>query len=111
MKGTRIFFALSSAACLMLGFYLGSNLEGWIYFNDDEKVKESIYHNAIEGVVAAAPARDGPALRESLLNMRPDFFRSKEYDCVRFMPKYGQYGFVRVFCRNRADGTVNISNY
>lgn len=111
MRRTKIVFGLSLVASLVSGFYIGSNLNLWMYYNDDDDVKKSIYHSAIDGIVAAGPARDGPTLRRNLLAMRPDFFRSKEYDCVRFMAKYGQYSFIWVFCRNRADGTLKISNY
>ena len=111
MRRTKLLFALSSVVFIMLGFYLGQNLKNWIYFSDDDAVKEAIYYYAIDSIVAEAPTDDGPELRADLLAMRPDFFRSKEYECVRFLPEYGQYSFVRVFCRNRADGTVQISNY
>ncbi len=111
IKKTKLFFVFSSAVCLMLGFYLGLNLKSWIYFNDDDDVSKNIYNYAIDRVVAESPARDRPFLREGLLTMRPDFFRSKEHDCVRFMPRIGQYGFISVYCINRTDRTETISHY
>jgi hypothetical protein len=107
----KLLFAFSSVVCIMFGCYLGLNLKDWIYFSDDEAVKEAIYYYAIDSMVAEAPTDDGPELRAVLLAMRPDFFRSKEYECVRFLPEYGEYSFIRVFCRNRADGSVKFSNY
>ena len=83
----------------------------WRYFSDDEDIKEAIYHDAIEGIVAAGPARDSSALRQNLTAMHPNFFRNNDHKCVRFMPKYGQYSFIRVFCKKLADGTVEISHY
>lgn len=110
-RKANLIFALSSVTCLMLGFYLGLNFMSWLYFSDDRSVRESIYHDAIESIVTVGTARDRSAIRENLNAMHPDFFRDKESECVRFMPKYGQYGFVRVFCKNITDGSVKISNY
>ena len=111
MSRAKLLFVLTSAMCVMFGFYLGSNLNGWMYFSDDDDIKDSIYNYAIESIVTAGPVRDRQQIREDLRTMHPDFFRSKEYECVRFMPQYGQYSFIRVFCKNRLDGTVKISNY
>jgi hypothetical protein len=111
MNRAKLLFVLTSAMCLIFGIYLGSNLKGWMYFNDDDDIKDSIYNYAIERIVATGPVRDRQTIRENLRATHPDFFRSKEHECVRFMPEYGQYGFVTVFCKNRAEGTVKISNY
>lgn len=111
IRKTYLIFALSSVTCLALGFYLGSNYMSWLYFNDDRNVRESIYHDAIESLVTAGPAHDRAMIRENLNAMHPDFFRDKDSECVRLMPKYGQYGFVRVYCKNFTDGTVEMSNY
>lgn len=108
---TYLIFAISAATCLALGFYAGSNYLKWFYFSDDDAVKASVYHDAIEGLVAAAPSADRTILRENLQAMHPYFFRDKEHECVRFMPKYGQYSFVRVYCRDTTDKSVKISNY
>ncbi|WP_067739298.1 hypothetical protein [Novosphingobium naphthalenivorans] len=110
-KRPYLILAISSAIFLVLGFYIGANYLKWFYFSDDDVLKAAVYHDAIEGLVAAAPGADRSVLRENLQAMHPDFFRSKEYECVRFMPRYGQYSFVRVFCRNIADKSVKIYNY
>jgi len=108
---TYLTLALSSAICLVLGFYAGSNYLNWIYFNDDNEIRESVYHDAIQGLVADAQSSDRSMLLDHLELMRPDFFRDKEYECVRFMPRNGHYAFVKAFCRRIADGSVVISYY
>lgn len=110
-RRTFLILALSSAICLALGFYAGSNYLKWFYFSDDGAVKASVYHDAIEGLVAAVPSEQRTEIRKDLELMHPDFFRDNELECVRFMPKYGWYSFVRVYCRDTTDKSVKISNY
>jgi hypothetical protein len=110
-KKNYIILAFSSAVCLVVGLYIGYNYINWIYFNDDESVRKSIYIDAMNSIASASPGDQRIILREKLESMHPDFFRSREYICVRFMPAYGEYGFVWVYCRNVTDGSVRTSTY
>ena len=93
----RLICAALWATSLIVAVWCGSNWYSIAYFNDDLDVAENLLSEAKR----AMPDVDG----------HPDFFRSRSFDCVRFMPARGVYGHVMIYCKDRQTGSVVKENY
>jgi hypothetical protein len=93
----RLIYAGLWTMSLIVAVWCGANWYRIAYFNDDPEVAANLLSEAqlaMPGVVG-----------------HPDFFRSRSFDCVRFMPGYGVYGHVMVYCKDKQTGSVLKEKY
>lgn len=78
-------------------FWLGANWQSLFYFNDDKTVARNVLADAKK----VFPDSDG----------RPDYFATRQIDCVRFLPRFGVYGAIAIYCKNRYTGKITKEIY